>query len=171
MDAVTVETRLVIEYREKARDVSKRSQWIPPHSNVTEIDGIQYVTVGYSGDRGFARFCGGDSSLLNPLKFHTWQHDAKKLRNDAVAIVLDKVAEEKLLGHVHGKPIKNKRKLAEFAPEALTVKFPDMKIEDTEVGPCEFNVKLEYDPKVSKINMKLKSFTINPIHLTPIAFS
>ena len=149
MDAVTVETRLVIEYREKARDVSKRSQWIPPHSNVTEIDGIQYVTVGYSGDRGFARFCGGDSSLSNPLKFHTWLHDAETLRNDAAKIVLDKVAEEKLLGHVHGQPIKNKRKLAEFLPEALKVKFPAMKFEDTGVGPCEFNVKFEFDSNVS----------------------
>ena len=98
----------MIEYRDKASDVSKRSQWTPPHSSLTEIDGNQYVTVGYSDDRGFARFCGGDISLSNPLKFHTWLHDAKRLRNDAVAIVLDTVAEDKLkveAGWVHDAPV------------------------------------------------------------------
>jgi hypothetical protein len=63
--------------------------------------------------------------------------------------VLDKVAEEKLLGHVAGRPIKNKRKFAEFLPEAVKVRFPAMRFEDTEVGPCEFNVKFEYEPNAS----------------------
>jgi hypothetical protein len=150
MDAVTVQTRLVVEYRDTTSDASKASQWCPPLSNVTEIDGNQYVTVGYSGDRGFARFCGGDVKLSNPLKFHTWLEDAIKSRNDAVAIVLDKVAEEKLLGYVKGQTIRNKRKhFAEFVPEVVKVTFPAVKFEGTEVGPCEFNVKFEFEPNVS----------------------
>ena len=147
MNAATAQHRLVVEYPDTADATSKVSQWSPPLSNTTDIGGIEYVTVGYSGDRGFARYCGGDTKISNPLKFHNWLAEAIKSRNDAVAIALDKVAVEKLLGHVPGQPIKNKRKLAEFAPEVVKVNFPAVKFEGTEVGPCEFNVKVELDPK------------------------
>ena len=118
MNAVTSQHRLVVEYPDTADATSKVSQWIPPLSNITDIDGIEYGTVGYNGDRGFARYCGGDTKISNPLKFHNWLAEAIKPRNGAIAIALDKVAEEKLFGHVLGQPIKNKRKLAELAPRS-----------------------------------------------------
>ena len=106
MNAVTVQERLVVEYRDTTSETSKVSQWIPPLSHITEIDSIKYVTVGYSGDRGFARFCGGDVKQSNPMKGHTWLSDAIKLRNDIVATTFDKIAEQKVLNHVSGRPIK-----------------------------------------------------------------
>ena len=66
--SVTVATRTVVTFGDKPSDI-----WVLPNDNVVEIDGEPFVTLGYGGDRGFARFVGGDLGASNPLaRFRGW---------------------------------------------------------------------------------------------------
>ena len=108
---MSVEQRTVIEF---GGDGKQTQHWVPPHDKVRMVDGVPYVSLGYSGDRGFARFIGGDMGASNPLKDFTWLDEALKLRNNAVINALEEIAASKIPGHVPGTAHLKRRALAEF---------------------------------------------------------
>ena len=106
---VPVATRTVVEYGHVGKSKSK---WIPPLDRIQMIGGDAFVSLSYSGDRGFAKYVGGDMKASNPLVGFSWLEEALKLRNDAVNKEFDKLATEKLPGHVSGSALTLKQRMA-----------------------------------------------------------
>jgi hypothetical protein len=74
--------------------------WIVPTDRVETVVGAYFVTLGYCGDRGFAKFCEGDLSKPNPLACYKWLESLQQLRNTATSRELDKIAAERVTTHV-----------------------------------------------------------------------
>ena len=142
MAVVSVSERVVVEYTQG----SKPSRfWIP--TKVKHIGNEAFVTVGYSGDRGFARFCGGDVTSSNPLRSFTWLTSATKLRNKLVDAAIDNVARAKVLGHIAGAKIPSRIRsvIAADIPATQTVEFPPLRVDDKDVPGVAMTVALDID--------------------------
>ena len=139
--SVVAESRMVVEYSEG----KSTSHWVPPRNRVKMIGDDTFVALGYSGDRGFAKFVGGDMAASNPLVGFAWLEQALKRRNLAVNEELDKLAVEKVPGHQLGKPIPkaSRMQLANELPQTLELTFPPLA--DTH-GSCVFTVVTETEP-------------------------
>ena len=109
------------------------------------IGGDAFVSLSYSGDRGFAKYVGGDMKASNPLVGFSWLEEALKLRNDAVNKEFDKLATEKLPGHVSGSALtlKQRMALASELPETVGLTFPALATHSA----CEAVVAMESDPR------------------------
>jgi hypothetical protein len=141
---VSVSHRLVIEHKDTA---TKVAHWTPPLHNVIEVDGVTFVKVGYSGDRGFARFCGGENSDSNPLRNFEWLSVALKLRTVAVNAELDRIAIDKLVGHVPGTAVKQRPALAVHASPWVEISVPAVAHGDTQLDARKMRVLFELDAK------------------------
>ena len=139
--SVVAENRMVVEYSEG----KSTSHWVPPRNRVKMIGDDTFVALGYSGDRGFAKFVGGDMAASNPLVGFAWLEQALKRRNLAVNEELDKLALEKVPGHQLGKPIPkaSRMSLANELPQTLELTFPPLA--DTH-GSCVLTVVTETEP-------------------------
>ena len=89
--SVRIEQRMVITFDKKrgGSDV-----WIVPTERVDTVVGATFVTLGYCGDRGFAKFCDGDASKPNPLSCYTWLETLQRHRNNSTSVELNKIATE-----------------------------------------------------------------------------
>ena len=147
MSTIAVSERLVVEWQEK----NHSNFWIVPEDRVQEVAGSKFITLSYSGDRAFARFCGADMSKSNPLKDFGWLEDAKKLRDVAVNAELDKLASQKLVGHKTGKRLllETKQQPAESMPRTITVCAPELTTGDTKVDACDLRMLVDVDPRNS----------------------
>ena len=56
MSGIEVEQRLVISY--KLPSSQKVVNWVPPADKVSQHGGKDFISLGYTGDRGFAQFLG-----------------------------------------------------------------------------------------------------------------
>ena len=139
MSTVSVSERVVVQYATSARPVV---HWAPPLDRVQDIGGVKFVTLTYSGDRGFAQFCGGDAAT-NPLKAFTWLESAIQLRNDAVGKVLDKIATDQVYGHVSGKAVKCRRQFHDALPKTIQIHLPPLSFDGAEVGERTVSVVTE----------------------------
>ena len=139
--SVVAASRMVVEYSEG----KSTSHWVPPRDRVKMIGDDTFVALGYSGDRGFAKFVGGDMAASNPLVGFAWLEQALKRRNRAVNEAMDKVAVEKVPGHQLWKPIPkaSRMSLASELPQTLEVTFPPLA--DTH-DPCVLTVVTETEP-------------------------
>ena len=147
MSTIAVSERLVVEWREN----NHANFWIVPAERVHEVDGSKFITLSYSGDRAFARFCGADMNKSNPMKDFGWLEDAKKLRDVAVNAELDKIASQKLVGHKPGKrlPLETKQQFAESMPKTARVCAPELTHADTKVDACDLRMLVDVDPRNS----------------------
>jgi hypothetical protein len=140
--SVTVATRTVVTFGDKPSGI-----WVLPNDNVVEIDGEPFVTLGYGGDRGFARFVGGDLGASNPLARFSWLGHAVQARNVAVDALLDKVASEKVMGHIAGQAVKNRQHFADHMPQLVSVALPQLTHDDVAIGPITAKFVCDLDRK------------------------
>ena len=125
--SVRIEQRTVVTFDKKRGGTDA---WIVPTDRVETVVGANFVTLGYCGDRGFAKFCEGDLSKPNPLACYKWLESLQQLRNTATSRELDKIAAERVITHVQGSHVKNPGALAEFMPPTLTISLPAFEGDD-----------------------------------------
>ena len=136
MSGLSIAERIVVSHtRGKVIE-----EWVIPQEKVTTVTiddrERRFVTLGYAGDRGFAKFCDGDCNKSNPLATYTFLDTLVRLRSEASLKAMDAVACEKLLTHRSGQPVKNASQLLEFLPKMVTVSCPAV----GDIGPTDINV-------------------------------
>ena len=124
MSIVSCVHRLVVEYKESGPQ-GQMNRWVPPLASISMHDGQECLTIGYSGDRGFARLCGGDCKTSNPLRQFAWITEAIKRRDEAVKQAYDKVAMVKCVGHISGTHITGRIRRSLEIPELTLVDFEE----------------------------------------------
>ena len=138
--AITVSERVVVEVG--------NVQWIVPCDRVTTVDGAKFITLSYSGDRGFAKFCGADMKQSNPLKLHDGLALMLKLRDDAMQQLLQPVAAEKLVCHTHGDlTLKEKAMLQDDIASVVEIEVPALVLGDESIDAFRLRVLSAIDPR------------------------
>jgi hypothetical protein len=139
---VTVEQKLVISYH----GGDKEQHWIPEDDTLQELNGKTFITIGHS-NRAFARFCKGNMSLTNPLKTYKFLDELVKLRASIVEDHLDKLATEKLINHVAGRPVNQKVTFVDHLPKYVTVSLPEVQFGGETAGPITMDIVTEIHSK------------------------
>lgn len=143
---VSVCTRTVAEYTDSKNKVG---HWVPPLARLSTHDGATFVKLGYTGDRGFAKFCGAPMGMTNPLRAYNWLGTAVKLRDAAVDEIIDKLTMEQDVTHRPGSKVKNKEAYASKLPATVDVALPAVAFDGTTVGPLTVRVVAEIGARVS----------------------
>ena len=143
---VNVSHCLVIEHKDTA---TKVAHWTPsPLHNVIEIDGVTFVKVGYSGDKGLRSILRWWQLRLEPpIRNFEWLSVALKLRTEAVNAELDRIAIDKLVGHVPGTAVKQRPALAVHASPWVEISVPAVAHGDTQLDAQKMRVLFELDAK------------------------
>ena len=145
MSTISFGERMVVEWRDSPD--AQLMHWIVPHDRCGPIGDDAFLTLSYSGDRGFARFCGADMKKSNPLTNYGWLEEIRESRDQAVQRLLDEVATKNLIGHKSGAQIKVRRGLGTFMPDTCTIQVPEVRVGDEVAAACELCVAIDVDPK------------------------